>query len=142
MPQTNTFQLIIAANGNRTFAIFLYLDDGINWTTGDGPSNGINGLGGTQAQVGYNAGDNINYYTVTCSMTDRIIDIETRSNVGIPGMYIFQINPNSTGKLHYTHVHTYIHTYIHTVHFTFTPKQNCSKWFVHCNLKIYIHGSF
>ena len=50
-----------------------------------------------EAQVGYDAGDYINYYTVPGSMTPSIVDIETTSNVGIPGMYIFQVDGNYTG---------------------------------------------
>ena len=56
-----------------------------------------NGLGGTEAQVGYDAGDYINYYTVPGSMTPSIVDIETTSNVGIPGMYVFEVDGNYTG---------------------------------------------
>ena len=82
----------MATNGNSSFALFLYLDDGIQWTTGDT----LSGLGGIEAQVGFNAGDDINYYTVCGSMTPSIADIETTSNVGIPGMYILELNSNLT----------------------------------------------
>ena len=50
-----------------------------------------------EAQVGYDAGDSINYYTVNGSMTPSIVDIETTSNVGTPGMYIFEVDGNYTG---------------------------------------------
>ena len=53
--QTNTFQLILATDGSESFAIFLYPDDGIQWTTGY-QSGGTKGLGGVEAQVGYDAG--------------------------------------------------------------------------------------
>ena len=33
--QTNTFQCVLATNGNRSSAMFLYEQDGILWTTGD-----------------------------------------------------------------------------------------------------------
>ena len=78
--------------------MFLYLDDGIQWTTGDA-SGGENGFGGTEAQVGYDAGDYINYYTVPGSLTPSIVDIETTSNVGIPGLYIFEVGTTSSGKI-------------------------------------------
>ena len=87
---------MLATDGSRSFAIFLYLDDGIQWTTGN-RNGGIYGLGGTEAQVGYDAGDYINYYTVNGSMTPSIVDIETTSNVGIPGMYVFEVDGNYTG---------------------------------------------
>ena len=95
--QRNTFQLVLATDGTRSFALFLYLDDGIQWTTGDA-GGGVNGVGGTEAQVGYDAGDDVNYYTVPGSMTSMIVDIETTSNINISGMYIFQVGFNSTGK--------------------------------------------
>ena len=98
--QTNTFQLVLATDGNSSLALFLYLDDGIQWTTGD-DGGGTNGLGGTEAQVGYDAGDSIDYYTVPGSMTPSIVDIETTSNVGIPGMYIFQVDLPTPGKSRY-----------------------------------------
>lgn len=80
---------MLASDGTNTFAIFLYLD--INWTTGDN-HDGVNGLGGQPAQVGFDAGDQINSLVVNESFTDDIVNIEERSNIGIPGMYMFQIN--------------------------------------------------
>ena len=87
---------MLATDGSRSFAIFLYPDDGIQWTTGDS-NDGYKGLGGTAAQVGYDAGDSINYYTVNGSMTPKIVDIETTSNVNTSGMYIFEVDGNYTG---------------------------------------------
>ena len=94
--KTNTFQLVLATDGTRSFAIFLYLDDGIQWTTGD-DSGGVNGIGGTQAQVGYAAGNGVNFLNVNGSMTPSIINIETTSNVGVPGMYVFQLDSAPSG---------------------------------------------
>ena len=71
--------------------IFLYLDNGTQWTTGDS-NEGYNGLGGTPALVGFNAGDNTNYYEVPESRTSSIVNIETTSNVGVAGMWVFQVN--------------------------------------------------
>ena len=45
----------MATNGVNSFVIFLYADGEIQWTTGDA-SGGTGGLGGTPAQVGFNAG--------------------------------------------------------------------------------------
>ena len=89
---------MLATDGSRSFAIFLYLDDGIEWTTGF-RNGGSNGFGGTQAQVGYDAGNFLNYYIVPSSMMSTIVDIETTSNVDpeIPGMYIFEVDGNYTG---------------------------------------------
>ena len=71
--------------------IFLYLDNGIQWTTADS-NGGRNGFEGIPAQVGFNSGDNTNYYEVPESRTSSIVNIETTSNVGVAGMWIFQVN--------------------------------------------------
>ena len=78
--QLNTFQCVLATDGRSSFAIFHYVRGGIQWTTGDA-SGGTNGLGGTPAQVGFNAGDNIRFASVPGSRTDDIINIDERSNV-------------------------------------------------------------
>ena len=89
--QTNTFQAVLATDGLLSFVIFLYADGEIQWTTGDA-SEGTDGLGGTPAQVGFDAGDGIRYFAVPSSQTDEIINIADTSNVGIPGMWIFRID--------------------------------------------------
>ena len=100
--QTNTFQCVLATDGLQSFAIFLYADGEIQWTTGDS-SGGSNGLGGTPAQVGFNAGDGVNYATFPASRTADIINIASTSNVGTPGVWIYQINEEtivtSSGKI-------------------------------------------
>ena len=85
----------MASDGVNSFVIFLYADGEIQWTTGDF-SGGIGGLGGTPAQVGFNAGDGNRSASVPGSRTDVIIDIDTTSNVGIPGVWIFQVNEEDT----------------------------------------------
>ena len=81
--------------------MFLYADGLIQWTTGNS-SGGSNGTGGTPAQVGFNAGDGVIYAAVPESRTADIIDIDTTSNIGIPGVWAFQVNEEtivvSSGK--------------------------------------------
>jgi len=88
--QTNTFQCVLATSTNESFVIFLYADGGIQWTTGD-ESGGINGLGGTEALAGINAGDSTNFITIPGSLTPSIINITQTSNVGIPGVWMFKV---------------------------------------------------
>lgn len=83
--QTNTFQCILVGDGLNSFVIFLYADDMINWTMGS-ESDGIH------AGVGFNAGDGIRFAVVPESQTSAIVDIETTSNVGVPGQWIFQVD--------------------------------------------------
>ena len=84
----NTFQCILATSELESFAIFLYAN--LQWTTGDN-SLGDDGLDGIEALAGYNAGDQINSYTIAGSRTSRIINLTRTSNVGIPGTWIFKV---------------------------------------------------
>ena len=70
--------------------MFLYADGRIQWTTGD-DSGGFNGLGGTEALAGINAGDDVNSVTIPGSLTSSIIDITQTSNVDIPGVWMFKV---------------------------------------------------
>ena len=88
-PQTNTFQLVLATDGNRSFALFLYLDDGIQW-----PNENLQ----DEALSGYDAGDGINYFVNPLSITPDIGGIEETSNVGEDGLYIYQVDGSPTGK--------------------------------------------
>ena len=82
---------MLASDKTLSFVIFLYADGGIQWTTGDN-SGGNYGFGGTQAQVGVNAGDGVQSSLVPESQTAAIIDIAKTSNVRKPGVWIFQVN--------------------------------------------------
>ena len=82
----------MVTNGLNSFVMFLYADNGIQWTTGDA-SDGIGGLGGHPAQVGFNAGDAMRAETVLGSRTSDIINIHMTSNVDVPGAWIYQVDP-------------------------------------------------
>ena len=85
--QTNTFQCVLASDGMLSFVIFLYADGEIQWTKGDASS--------TTAQVGVNAGDGNQSESVPGSLTEEIINITLTSNVGIPGMWIFEASASA-----------------------------------------------
>uniref|UniRef100_A0A914PBJ6 Uncharacterized protein n=1 Tax=Panagrolaimus davidi TaxID=227884 RepID=A0A914PBJ6_9BILA len=85
----NTFQSAIATNGIYSFAIFYYNE--ITWTTGD-KSNGTNGVGGTPAQAGFDAGDGKNRLMLGGSCENEILTIGKRSNVNSPGKWIFRVD--------------------------------------------------
>jgi receptor-type tyrosine-protein phosphatase Q/CUB/sushi domain-containing protein len=78
-------------DGRRSFVIFLYADEEIQWTTGDA-SGGTNGFGGTEAQVGFNAGDGIRFASVPGSQTRDIVNIDTTSNARVPGVWVFRVD--------------------------------------------------
>ncbi|KAL5015499.1 hypothetical protein ScPMuIL_009769 [Solemya velum] len=87
----NTFQVILITDGRHSFTVFMY--NRIEWTTGSASGGHQDtGLGGTPAQVGFNAGDGINFYTVEESRTLEIINIPNLTNVNEPGIFAFQID--------------------------------------------------
>jgi hypothetical protein len=89
--RTNTFQCVLATDGNSSFALLLYADGLIEWTTGDN-DGGIGGLGGDPADVGFINDDRTNKFLIPASNTSEIINVDVLSNVGIPGQWIFQID--------------------------------------------------
>ena len=58
--------------------MFLYADGEIQWQNG--------------ALAGINAGDGVNSVTIPGSLTPSIINIAQTSNVGIPGVWMFQVD--------------------------------------------------
>ena len=87
----------------QSYAIFLYADGAIQWTTGDA-DGGVNGLGGIPAQVGFNKGDGIGFATIIKSRTQDIINVASASNTGTPGVLIFKISDEDifTTNLNFT----------------------------------------
>ncbi|MCB1851591.1 MAG: PEP-CTERM sorting domain-containing protein [Gammaproteobacteria bacterium] len=90
----NDFQLVLrnrADTGAGNFDVdFRY--NQLQWTTGDA-SDGTGGLGGTPAQAGYDAGDNVNYYALPGSFTGDVLNLQNTSNVSptTPGLWTFAI---------------------------------------------------
>jgi hypothetical protein len=57
-----------------TFVMFLYED--IQW-------------GDSDTSIGFNAGDGERFFTL---MTAGVLDLESSSNVGIPGTFLFRVD--------------------------------------------------
>ena len=72
----------MVTDGSLSFAIFLY--GTIQWVTGDERE--------TLPLAGVNAGDGIRQYTVPASLTEDMIKVNRTSNIGVPGVWIFQVN--------------------------------------------------
>ena len=89
--QTNTFQVVLITDGSCSFVTYFYADRRIQWTTGDA-SGGEGGLGGTPAQAGFDAGDGMRFFSIPGSQTPAIVDIETTTNVSIPGQWTFRVD--------------------------------------------------
>ncbi|RLJ20243.1 nidogen [bacterium endosymbiont of Escarpia laminata] len=94
--KTNNFQLVLRDASAETgvdgdFDIeFRY--DQLEWTTGDA-SGGTDGLGGTEAQAGFDAGDNANFLALPGSFSSEVLELQNTSNVGpdTPGLWVFAI---------------------------------------------------
>ena len=71
--QFNTFQLVLITDGNATFALFLYGD--IQWTS-------------AFTSIGFNSRNTNSYY----NLPDSAIDLETLSNIGSPGVFVFRVD--------------------------------------------------
>ncbi|XP_076071661.1 protein mesh-like [Mytilus galloprovincialis] len=86
-----TFQSVLVTNGRHSFTIFLY--NKIEWTTGRASGgNPSTGLGGTPAQVGFDAGDGFNFYAIEASRTASVINVTSMSNIDHPGKFIFRVD--------------------------------------------------
>ncbi|XP_074172484.1 sushi, nidogen and EGF-like domain-containing protein 1 isoform X12 [Rhinolophus sinicus] len=88
----NTFQTVLVTDGKFSFTIFNY--ESIMWTTGTHASSGgdATGLGGIAAQAGFNAGDGRRYFSIPGSRTADMAEVETTTNVGVPGRWAFRID--------------------------------------------------
>ncbi|MGF1455573.1 MAG: nidogen-like domain-containing protein [Alphaproteobacteria bacterium] len=94
---TNAFQVQLVDQSaefeDGDFDIIFNYED-INWTTGGASGGDGNGLGGTVARVGYTAGTGepgTFFEFPESGFQSEILDLENRSNVGVPGQFIFPV---------------------------------------------------
>lgn len=91
--KTNTFQLVLTDRsvGNTAGDFDIQFRYGqLQWTTGEA-SGGQNGLGGTQAQAGLDAGNLTDYFTLPGSRTADVLDLVSTSNTGEAGVWSFAV---------------------------------------------------
>ncbi len=74
--QINTFQVVLATDGNLSFVICLYAE--VQWGSG--------------AQIGFNAGDGMNSFMTPAALTSATVDVDGSSNVGETGIYAFRVD--------------------------------------------------
>ncbi|CAF1038779.1 unnamed protein product [Rotaria magnacalcarata] len=82
-PGRNTFQAIITTNGFYSFTIFTYHQ--LQWSAG---------LWGGYPQIGFNAGDQVNYFTLEKSFSPDVVEVVNDSNIGVPGQFVFHTTGN------------------------------------------------
>ncbi|XP_060678204.1 sushi, nidogen and EGF-like domain-containing protein 1 [Hemiscyllium ocellatum] len=87
--KVNSFQAVLITNGRQSFIILNY--GNIEWTTGTASGGDADtGLGGTEAQAGFNSGGSTHYFSIPGSQTPDIVNIESTSNVQVPGRWVFR----------------------------------------------------
>ena len=82
---------MLGTDGNISFAFLFYADEMIEWTTGDA-DGGIGGLGGDPADVGFIDDGGVNSFFIPGSNTSDILNVDTTTNVGLPGAWLFQVD--------------------------------------------------
>lgn len=94
--KTNNFQLALRNQANGDFDIEFRFDR-LEWTTGDA-SGGVDGLGGTEAQSGFDAGNQQDYFALPGSRTSAVLDLANTTNVagGEAGLWSFAIRNGGT----------------------------------------------
>ncbi|XP_054660981.1 sushi, nidogen and EGF-like domain-containing protein 1 isoform X4 [Grus americana] len=89
--KVNTFQAVLATDEVTSYVMLNYGD--IQWTTGIANNGDAHtGLGGVPAQAGFNSGDDVHYYNIPGSRSPEVLRISRRSNVGVPGRWIFRVD--------------------------------------------------
>lgn len=94
----NTFQIVLVSDGSDTFAIFNYLDGGINWITSEGKLGEENK--DPPGQVGFDAGDDKRAFRIEkYSGKSNAAEVAIASNVKVPGQWMFNIGRLNGGDI-------------------------------------------
>lgn len=64
----NTFQVVIASDGQNSFAIFNYLDNGVQWIVSEGKNTPV--FPDAPAQAGFDSGEGRRHLKLPSSGTD------------------------------------------------------------------------
>ncbi|XP_047498425.1 nidogen-like [Penaeus chinensis] len=83
----NTYQLVIATDGKDSYVMFHYAEGGIQWLQGDGKNPS---MPDARCQAGLISGDG-RFTTLKGSGTDQVRNLDTWSNSGTPGVWMFRV---------------------------------------------------
>ena len=70
---------MLATDNEQTIAVFIY--DNIEW--------------GGEAQIGFNAGDGHTYHMLSEALTRQTLNMDEKTNVGVPGFFVFRVDSKS-----------------------------------------------
>ena len=89
--QVNTFQCITATNSDAdsTYVFFLYRD--IQWASST-TTIGFNGGSQVRRRRATSSSDSFFFNLPESSAPELLLDLEETSNVGSPGIYVFQVD--------------------------------------------------
>ncbi|XP_074657319.1 uncharacterized protein LOC141910521 [Tubulanus polymorphus] len=93
--EVNTFQLVLATNGSRSFCVFHYMDDEMNWVSGDGKD----GQKDQPAEAGFESAETGRYMLLPGSGNEMKDSFIKKSNAGTPGKYVFMIGNLNGGNI-------------------------------------------
>ncbi|KAJ8309420.1 hypothetical protein KUTeg_014294 [Tegillarca granosa] len=96
--QGNSFQILIASDGQDSFVCFHYLDDGINWLASKGKFRDQN-VNDPPAQAGFDSGEGRLHLKLPFSGKPRVKSLASESNVNVPGVWIYQIGRTNGGNI-------------------------------------------
>ena len=77
--QVNTFQTVIASDGEMTFVLFLY--DDIQWSN-------------SNTRIGFDSGTGIGY-NLPQEILSNLLNLESLSNIERPGIFAFRVDKGS-----------------------------------------------
>jgi len=80
-PYSNTFQLVLASDGEESYVLFNY--GGIEW-----PNKNVN----ASVTVGYNLGDKKNFFEIKRSPAVNFLDLQNGSNVGMKSRWMYRVD--------------------------------------------------
>jgi len=87
-PYNNTFQLVLASNGEASYIMFNY--GGMDW-----PNMNVN----VSVTVGYNLGDSDSFFQIKDSALN-ITDLQHRSNVGLRSRWMYRVDRHKSEIIH------------------------------------------
>ncbi|XP_074631939.1 nidogen-like isoform X3 [Acropora palmata] len=104
--EVNSFQVVLITNGMTTFAMLNYQNSGLERIM----SYRVRFHGGRSfyAQVGFSAGDQVRYYLLPGSGTMNVTLLLTKSNMMLPGQWMFKIGWPGMGPLNIESANSFI----------------------------------
>ncbi len=95
----NTFQAVMATDGESSFISFVYVD--IQWGAG--------------AHIGLSDGGGVEYITESISFTNATINMDLMSNVNISGVFFYRVDGKGIKGANFTLMYNY--NKIHNIHY-------------------------